>query len=110
MVNLFYAAVPTDSEYKCDITSILEVTRERIKGYDFNPRYMTLSRWKAKRPLDVFIFPFSKRSTPNNKDFEVAATEYRKILEDNFGEKRKNDMTNFIDILEYFSDVFCLPI
>ena len=90
-----------DSEVTCSATAQSEVAFERlVKNHSIEYHYITLSQWKAERPLNLFVFPLSKRSLEQNKDFQKGLVEWNneigKLVPD------KINAEKYTSLLKYF--------
>ena len=104
--QVFYAAVPMDSEVACSATAQSEVAFERlVKKHTIKWHYITLSQWKPERPLNLFVFPLSKRSLEQNRDFQKGLRDWNNEIQKLV--PNKNVAEKYTPVLKYFSDVFC---
>lgn len=105
--QIFYASVPTDSDYStCSSAALVEIALEYVENNELTREYFTLSKWSVSRPLNVIILPFSKKSIERNNDFLKAYTEQNKILDDYFNNKDVPTKKAYIEALEFISDAF----
>jgi hypothetical protein len=104
--QVFYAAVPMDSEVACSATAQSEVAFERlVKKHGIMWHYITLSQWKPERPLNLFVFPLSKRSLEQNRDFQKGLEDWNNKIKNLVSDK--DAVEKYTSLLQYFSDVFC---
>ena len=106
--QIFYASVPTSTSFvSCSTSALLEVALEYVKNHESNREYFTLSKWLIKKPLNVIILPFSKRSIDRNDDFLKAYTVQNQILDSVFNEEVESTKKLYIEALKFISDLFC---
>jgi len=105
--QVFYGAAPTNSSNASMLsTAILEICLEYIKDEDIDTHYMTLSRWQIRRPLEVFVLPYSKQSVENNGDFKTAKENFDNVLATVL--PTDTALLEFYKrSLEFISDIFC---
>jgi hypothetical protein len=96
--QVFYAAVPTESEVKCHVTSMMEVSLEHISNHFLGYYFVTLSRWITTRPLRVFLFPDLERN-----EFINQGADFEKLMKETDGIK-KEDISYYLEMLKYFRE------
>jgi hypothetical protein len=98
--QVFYAAVPVQSEIKCHGTAILETSWEHISNYYLDYYFMTLSRWTTRRNLSVFFFPDLERIHAKREGVDVE----KDILES--GEINPENVSYYLSVLKLFREIF----
>ncbi len=64
--------------------------------------YCTISRWRTKRPLKLWVLPFAQMSTGRNEDFEPIKKNALRSIQNHFIKSPQ-----LIKDIEYISDLFC---
>lgn len=101
--QVFYCSLYSKTEYaSTSMTCLVETGWEYIEDIKLSSCLFTLSHWRLKRPLKLFVLPFSKISNEKNEDFKRV----RKNIELDISSKFKNT-DEIIQALEYMSDIFC---
>jgi hypothetical protein len=99
----FYCSLPTDSDYaSSSSTCITETAWEHIRDLSADRSYCTLSRWGNKRPLKLWVLPFSDESCRRNRDFERLRGDFLPLVS-----KYAQDEPGSAEALEFISDAFC---
>ena len=104
--QVFYAAIPMDSEVACSSTAQAEVAFEKlVKRHDIKWHYLTVSKWESVRPLNLFVFPLSERSLQQNRDFQKGFDDWNKSINQLVPDKDVAE--TYRKLLQYFCDIFC---
>jgi hypothetical protein len=103
--QVFYGAIPASMlNIDAGTTALLETSMDYVKDISIKSKHFTLSRWQLKRPLKVFVLPFSEQSAKTNRDFEEMNRIFDKFLSETFLDK---DVCRFYrNFLEYISEIF----
>lgn len=101
--QIFYCSLYSNTEQaSTSMTCLVETGWEYIEDFKLASCNFTLSRWRLKRPLKLFVLPFSKISCEKNEDFKRIKENIEADI------KLKFEVTDEImECLEYISDVFC---
>jgi len=100
--QVFYCSMYSDTDLAfSSLTCIVETAWEHIEDLTTMRTYCTLSRWQCKRPLQLWVLPFSELSCEKNRDFKKIRMNMTNILDKHIGSKE------IIQSLEFMSDVFC---
>mgnify|MGYP001627498427 CR=1 FL=1 len=103
--QVFYASVPSESKYINNVGSaIMEVMAEQIKQNDNSRSYLTLSRWKLKRKINVYIFPFGINVEERNISLHFASQNFENIINSLFESQYDDAKVYFLDSLKFISE------
>lgn len=110
--QMFYATLETGAtDMNASTTAIIETAAEYISNEDISYHDFTISNWEIHRPLNLFVFPCSKKSIKSNPHFELANRMFDEDLMKHFGqlptEIREAYLQYCKDVIEFMSDVFC---
>lgn len=106
--QVFYGSLPTRTEFaNCQNTALLETIMEHVRDEKIMSKYLTLSRWTVRRPLNVCILPFSEESRVQNKDFEKANDNFTNYLNRGSWSLNEGKNQDYYDALFFMSTIFC---
>jgi hypothetical protein len=106
--QVFYGSCPTKSDLgSCQNTALMETVWEHVKDHKIMRQYLTLGRWKVKRPLRVCILPFSDISCQQNGDFREANENYHNFLDKQLQNISVSKRKEYLGSLEFISTIFC---
>lgn len=101
--QIFYCSLYSETENaSTSMTCLAETGWEYIEDFKLSTCIFTLSRWTLKRPLKLFVLPFSKISCEKNGDFKRIKENIESDINSKF-----EDTSDMMESLEYISDVFC---
>lgn len=105
--QVFYAAVTSETKsVKASTTAIMETAFGYVKDKSISRFYFTLSKWRLKRQLRLFVLPFAKRSRRNNFEFRKMNRLFNKILHEAVL-KHGSDYNDLKTFLTFISNVLC---
>lgn len=101
--QIFYCSLYSNTKLaSTTITCLVETGWEYMEDVNIRSCKFTLSRWALKRPLKLYVLPFSKISIEKNNDI--------KNINENISTQINSRFENTYEIftsLKYISDVFC---
>lgn len=101
--QVFYCSMFSDTDFATSsMTCLAETAWEHIEDFEIARTYFTLSRWQIKRPLKLWVLPFSDLSCEKNRDFKSI-----KANMEEFVKKLFNQPNEIIQSLKYISEIFC---
>jgi hypothetical protein len=84
--QVFYCTMPTDSQFAtATSTCVLETAWEHVEDVMKSRTYMTISKWRNDRPLNLWVLPFSEESCQRNKDFFLIRENMKRFINDRHG-------------------------
>lgn len=101
--QVFYCSMYSDTDYaSTSLTCIVETAWEHIEDLSSARSYCTLSRWQCKRPLRLWVLPFSDKCCTKNRDLKNIRDNMKKILMD-----QPHYTDDMFLALEFITDAFC---
>lgn len=105
--QVFYAAVTSETKFiKASDTAVMETAFTYVKDKRINRFYFTLSKWRLKRKLRLFVLPFAERSRRTNFEFRRMNRFYNRLLS-KIAVQHGRDFNDLKKFLTFISNVLC---